>query len=115
MKKLLGIIVLGLLLSVNSFAADWKIKNKWKVSCGIVDKEALVVNGKAKKNYNKNEFKIETVTFKLDKGDIGKCKNDKKKGTHGDYDYAGRQEVTTKLYPGKSIFETDFKTAVGPF
>ena len=90
-----------------SYSDEWKMKNKWKVSCGIVDKEALVVNGKAKKSYNKNEFKIETVTFKLDKGDVGKCKNDKKKGTHGDYDYAGRQEVTTKLYPGKSIFETD--------
>ena len=90
-----------------SYSDEWKMKNKWKVSCGIVDKEALVVNGKAKKSYNKNEFKIETVTFKLDKGDVGKCKNDKKKGTHGDYDYAGRQEVTTKLYPGMSIFETD--------
>ena len=36
-----------------------------------------------------------------------KCKNDKKKGTHGGYGYAGRQELTTKLYPGKTIFETD--------
>ena len=41
-----------------SYSDEWKIKNKWKVSCGIVDKEALVVNGKAKKSYNKNEFKI---------------------------------------------------------
>ena len=49
MKKILGIVALGLLFSVNSFAADWKLKNKWKISCGIVDKESLVVNGKPKK------------------------------------------------------------------
>ena len=56
MKKLLGIVVLGLLLSANSFAADWKVKNKWKISCGIVDKESLVVNGKPKTRFVKNEF-----------------------------------------------------------
>tara|TARA_A100001011_G_scaffold53156_1_gene51490 strand:+ start:378 stop:1136 length:759 start_codon:yes stop_codon:yes gene_type:complete len=107
MKKIF-LVFLSFLFFVNISQSDeWKMKNKWKVSCGIVDKEALVVNGKPKKSYNKNEFKIETITFKLDKGDIGKCKNDKKKGTHGGYGYAGRQEVTTKLYPGKSIFETD--------
>ena len=55
MKKLLGILVLGLLFSVNSFASEWKIKNKWKISCGIVDKESLVVNGKPKKNFVKKK------------------------------------------------------------
>ena len=50
MKKILGIVALGLLFSVNSFAADWKVKNKWKISCGIVDKESLVVNGKPKQD-----------------------------------------------------------------
>ena len=28
------------------------LKNKWKISCGLVDKEALVVNGKPKKSFN---------------------------------------------------------------
>ena len=107
MKKILGFIVLFFFSFNYGYSDDWKIKNKWKISCGIVDKEALVVNGKPKKTYSKNEFKIESVVFKLDKGDIGKCKNDKKKGTHGGYGYAGRQELTTKLYPGKTIFETD--------
>ena len=55
MKKLLGIVVLGLFFSVNSFASDWKIKNKWKISCGIVDKESLVVNGKPKKILSKKK------------------------------------------------------------
>ena len=107
MKKILGFIVLFFFSFNYGYSDDWKIKNKWKISCGIVDKEALVVNGKPKKTYSKNEFKIESVVFKLDKGDIGKFKNDKKKGTHGGYGYAGRQELTTKLYPGKIIFETD--------
>jgi len=40
-KKILVILVLGLLFSANVFAADWKIRNKWKISCGIVDKESL--------------------------------------------------------------------------
>ena len=58
MKKFLEIMGLGLLLSANSFAADWKVKNKWKISCGIVDKESLVVNGKPKTKFvKKKEFK----------------------------------------------------------
>ena len=44
-----------------AYSDEWKMKNKWKVSCGIVDKDALTVNGKAKKSYNKNEFKILSV------------------------------------------------------
>ena len=106
MKKLLGIIVLGLLLSCNSFASDWKVKNKWKISCGIVDKESLVINGKPKTKYNKKEFKLESVVFKLDKGDIGSCPTDKKP-VIDKYDYSGRQEITHRLPVGKTIFETD--------
>ena len=64
MKKFLGILVLGFLFSVNSFAADWKFKNKWKISCGIVDKESLVVNGKPKTRFvKKKEFKLESVVL----------------------------------------------------
>ncbi len=107
MKKLLGILVLGLLYFNSAHSDEWKIKNKWKVSCGIVDKESLVVNGKPKTKYNKNEFKLESVVFKLDKGEVGKCKNDKKDGTHGGFHYAGRQEITHRLPIGHTIFETD--------
>jgi len=109
MKKLfLSILVLGLMICNVGFAADWKIKNKWKVSCGIVDDESLMVNGKPKIKYNsKNEFKLESVVFKLDKGDIGSCSTDKKPGSHGGYPYAGRQEITHRLPVGKTIFETD--------
>jgi len=92
---------------LNSNADEWKVKNKWKISCGIVDKESLVINGKPKTKYNKNEFKLESVVFKLDKGDIGSCPTDKKSGSHGGYPYAGRQEITHRLPVGKTIFETD--------
>ena len=34
------------------------------------------------KSYNKKEFKLESVIFKLDKGDVGSCPADKKSGTH---------------------------------
>ena len=106
MKKLLGIVVLGLLLSANSFAADWKVKNKWKISCGIVDKESLVVNGRPKTKFvKKKEFKLESVVFKLDKGDVGSCPTDKKPVYK--YDYSGRQEITHRLPSGQTIFETD--------
>ena len=91
MKKILGILVLGFLFSVNSFAADWKVKNKWKISCGIVDKESLVINGKPKTRFvKKKEFKLESVIFKLDKGDIGSCPTDKKP-VIGKYEHSGRQ------------------------
>ena len=96
-KNFLVVLVFTFLYCCNSFAGDWKIKNKWKISCGIADKESLVVNGKPKKNYNKKEFKLESVIFKLDKGDIGSCPADKKSGTHGGYPYAGRQEITHRL------------------
>ena len=105
MKKIIFIFLSIILFNISAIAGEWKNKNKWKVSCGIVDKEALVVNGKSKKSYNKNEFKVKNITFKLDKGDIGKCKNDKK--SSGGYPYSGRQEVTHKLPIGHSIFETD--------
>tara|TARA_B100001250_G_scaffold90931_1_gene75590 strand:- start:21 stop:767 length:747 start_codon:yes stop_codon:yes gene_type:complete len=106
MKKSLGIVFLALLFSVNSFASDWKFKNKWKISCGIVDKESLVVNGKPKTKFvKKKEFKLESVVFKLDKGDIGSCPTDKKPAYK--YDYSGRQEITHRLLSGQTIFETD--------
>ena len=106
MKKYLGIVFLALLFSVNSFASDWKLKNKWKISCGIVDKESLVVNGKPKTKFvKKKEFKLESVVFKLDKGDIGSCPTDKKPAYK--YDYSGRQEITHRLPSGQTIFETD--------
>ena len=108
MKKILGVVVLGLLFSLNSFAADWKVKNKWMVSCGITDKESLVINGKPKTKYNKKEFKLESVIFKLDKGEIGNCSTDKKPVDNGRYQYSGRQEITHKLPIGHTIFETDF-------
>ena len=54
-----------------SFSQEWRIKNKWKISCGLVNKEALVINGKPKKTYSKNEFKVDSAIFKLNKGDIG--------------------------------------------
>ena len=91
---------------VNSFASDWKFKNKWKISCGIVDKESLVVNGKPKTKFvKKKEFKLESVVFKLDKGDIGSCPTDKKPAYK--YDYSGRQEITHRLPAGQTIFEAD--------
>ncbi len=107
MKKLLGILVLGLLFSVSSFAADWKVKNKWKISCGIVDKESLVVNSKPKTNFvKKKEFKLESVVFKLDKGDVGSCPTDKKPAYK--YDYSGRQEITHRLPIGQTILKQIF-------
>ena len=95
-----------------SFSQEWRIKNKWKISCGLVNKEALVINGKPKKTYSKNEFKVDSAIFKLNKGDIGKCKSDKK--PTGGYKYSGRQEITHKLLPGKNIFEAEIFTSGAP-
>ena len=36
-------------------------KNKWKISCGIADKESLIVNGKPKTKYSIIEFKLDCV------------------------------------------------------
>ena len=105
MKKILFLIVLSFIYSNIAISNDWKVKNKWKVSCGIVDKESLVVNGKPKIKYNKKEFKLESVVFKLDKGDVGSCPTDKKPA--GGYPYSGRQEITHRLPIGNTIFETD--------
>ena len=88
-----------------SFSEEWKTKNKWKISWGIVSNEALVINGKPRKSYSKNEFKVESVIFKLNKGDIGSCPTDKKPSYK--YNYSGRQEITHRLPTGKTIFETD--------
>ena len=60
MKKIIFIFLSIILFNISAIAGEWKNKNKWKVSCGIVDKEALVVNGKSKKNLHlvKYKFKI---------------------------------------------------------
>ena len=50
MKKIIFIFLSIILFNISAIAGEWKNKNKWKVSCGIVDKEALVVNGKSKKS-----------------------------------------------------------------
>ena len=102
MRLLLNLFFIILMFQSFSFSQEWRIKNKWKISCGLVNKEALVINGKPKKTYSKNEFKVDSAIFKLNKGDIGKCKSDKK--PTGGYKYSGRQEITHKLLPGKNIF-----------
>ena len=104
MKKILTIIILILSFSIPAHSNEWKNKNKWKISCGVVDKESLIVNGKSKR-YSKNEFKLVDVVFKLDKGEVGSCPTDKKPA--GGYPYSGRQEITHKLPIGHTIFETD--------
>ena len=58
MKKILTIIILILSFSIPAQSNEWKNKNKWKISCGVVDKESLIVNGKSKR-YSKNEFKLD--------------------------------------------------------
>ena len=112
MKKFLEILLLSLLCCTIGNSSEWKIKNKWKVSCGIADKESLVVNGKPKTRYNKKEFKLESVIFKLDKGDVGSCPTDKKPA--GGYPYSGRQEITHRLPIGNTVFETDILVEGAP-
>ena len=63
-RNILALICLSFICNISSAADEWKIKNKWKVSCGIVDNESLVVNGKPKTRYSKNEFKLEKVKDK---------------------------------------------------
>ena len=112
MKKIISTIVVFFSLYTLANADEWKTQNKWKISCGLTDKEALVINGKPKKNYNKNSFKINSAVFKLDKGEIGKCKSDKK--PTGGYKYSGRQEITHKLSPGFTIFEANIQPDGAP-
>ena len=57
MKILISFLLIYFLHSL-SFADEWKQRNKWKISCGIVDKDSLIVNGKQKK-FTKKEFKID--------------------------------------------------------
>ena len=111
MNKLFLLIILTILFSFSAEANEWKSKNKWKISCGVVDKESLIVNGKSKK-YSKNEFKLVDVVFKLDKGEVGSCPTDKKPA--GGYPYSGRQEITHKLPIGHTIFETDITIEGAP-
>ena len=112
MKKLLIVTLFIFFTSFHLVADEWKVKNKWKISCGLVDKEALVVNGKPKKSFNKSEFKVQNVVFKLDKGEVGKCKSDKK--PTGGYKYSGRQEITHRLPTGITVFETTIETSGAP-
>ena len=112
MKKIFIISFIFFLLNSFSNADQWNIQNKWKISCGLTDKEALVINGKPKKSYNKNSFKVNSAVFKLDKGEIGKCKPDKK--PTGGYKYSGRQEITHKLSPGFTIFEANIQPDGAP-
>ena len=60
MRLLLTLFFIILMFQSFSFSQEWTIKNKWKISCGLVNKEALVINGKPKKTYSKNEFKVDT-------------------------------------------------------
>ena len=112
MKKIIILLNLFFFYFSQGYSEEWKTKNKWKVSCGIVDKESLVVNGKPITKFSKKEFKLENVVFKLDKGDIGSCPTDKKPAYK--YNYSGRQEISHRLPEGKTIFETDFITEGAP-
>ena len=49
MKKIISIIVVFFSIYTLANADEWKTQNKWKISCGLTDKEALVINGKPKK------------------------------------------------------------------
>ena len=56
-----------------SYGEEWKIQNKWKISCGLVNKEALVVNGEPKKRtdgpYGPNKPYIKIGMYRIgDKG-----------------------------------------------
>ena len=77
MKNIIILIFITLFFNNLTHSSEWKIINKWKISCGVVDKESLIVNDKPKR-YSKNQFKVDKVSFKLDKGEIGNCKPDKK-------------------------------------
>jgi len=112
MKKISIVILFIFFTFFHVVANELKVKNKWKISCGLVDKEALVVNGKPKKSFNKSEFKVQNVVFKLDKGEVGKCKPDKK--PTGGYKYSERQEITHRLLTGIKVFETTIQTSGAP-
>ena len=45
MKKIISTIV----VFFSIYTYEWKTQNKWKISCGLTDKEALVINGDQKK------------------------------------------------------------------
>ena len=49
MKKIISTIVVFFSIYTLANADEWKTQNKWKISCGLTDKEALVINGKPKK------------------------------------------------------------------
>ena len=43
MKKVL-LVILSFFLFFSVQAKEWKNKNKWKISCGVVNDESLIVN-----------------------------------------------------------------------
>ena len=65
MKNFFLYVFLIIFFNNFSYSEEWKIQNKWKISCGLVDKEALVVNGEPIKRYSKKEFKVKSVIFKI--------------------------------------------------
>ena len=90
-----------------SYSEEWQIINEWKISCGVLDKESLIVNSKPKNKYNKKKFQVNSAIFKIDKNEIGNCPTDKKRVDNNKYSHSGRQEINHILLDGKSIFETD--------
>ena len=48
-----------------SYSEEWQIINEWKISCGVVDKESLIVNSKPKKNIIRKNFKLIVLFLKL--------------------------------------------------
>ena len=97
----------------NLTASDWEIKNKWKISCGIVKDGSLIVDGVSMEKFvsgtnilqNHGEFNLNNVIFNLDHGDVGSCPTDKKYS--GGYPYSGRQEINQQLPYGDTVFETE--------
>ena len=94
-------------------ASDWEIKNKWKISCGIVKDGSLIVDGVSMEKFvsgtnilqNHGEFNLNNVIFNLDQGDVGSCPTDKEYS--GGYPYSGRQEINQHLPYGDTLFETE--------
>ena len=43
MNRLFLLLFITIFFSFSAQANEWKSKNKWKISCGVVDKESLIV------------------------------------------------------------------------
>ena len=57
MKNFFVLFLIFFMFQSFSFSQEWKIKNKWKISCGLVNKDALIINGKPKKAIIKMSLK----------------------------------------------------------